>query len=136
MKYKVEDELKKLKLMVLYVNKLVGKLGLKKQEFLGGLDFNTDSRHFKELLKVTVICADFDGVKGVRFDIRDSLYKRINGRVEYITLLEPFDDDRYGRDTGLYKEKTDIDKCSVIQELKKVVRSMIREPEYHFRVDF
>ncbi len=135
MKFKIEHELNKIRLMVLYANKLVDKLGVERQYFLGGLDFNVDTRYFDSILRTSGVYADFKENKRVTFNVRSSLYKRFGKRVEYITLLDCHDDDQFRQgEYCYYEKKSHIDGCSVMIALKSTIRKMIKEPDNYWQV--
>jgi hypothetical protein len=131
----VKSELIKLKLLVEYANDLVEKSGVAEQKRLGLLDLNVDSRYFKYLLYVSNVYPDFDGNKGVRFSVRNALYKRIGRKLEYITLLDPTNDDYAYPDFDWYESKCNLDCCEAISSLKRLVRAMIKDPDNYWRVD-
>jgi len=131
----VKSELIKLELLVEYANKLVHDAGMAEQKRLGSLDYNVDARFFKYLLYVANIYADFSGIDGVSFSTRNLLYKRFNRRLEYITLLDPLDDDYVHPDYLTYETKSCIDNCEAIAKLKRLVRAMIKDPDNYWRVD-
>lgn len=131
---KVETRIRRLQLLVQFANKLVENKGITELKRLGKLDWSVDSDYFNDLLRVTKLWPEFEGVKGVRFNIRQSLYKRMRYGIEYITLLDSLEDDEHYPDFKWYESKLNIDACSAIQEMKKLVRVMIKSPDDHCRV--
>ena len=131
--FDLKKELKKLELMIEYVNKTSLNLGIAEQKRLGKLDWTINTEYFNYLLYVSGIYANFDGVRGVSFNVRSKLYKRFDSRVEYITLLDPYEDDEINPDFNWYETKCDIDNCTAIQRLKVTIRSMVKNPNGYWR---
>jgi hypothetical protein len=131
----VKSELLKLELLVKYANDLVEKSGIAEQKRRGLLDWRVDNAYFKSLLYVSNIYPDFNGADGVRFNIRSALFKRFDRKLEYITLLDPLEEDYTYPDFDWYEEKNNVDSCEAIAKLRRLVRAMIKNPDNYWRVD-
>lgn len=134
MKYEIVKELKKIEALVEYANKLVDEKASKEQARLAKSYIFEDV--LNDLFYVTGLYPSFIGKKGVTFTSREALYKNINKRFHYITLLKPVHepgDDWFDPEWGVYPAKTDIDTCPSLVELKKRARAMIKNPDQYFR---
>lgn len=132
----IKNELKKLELLCKYANTLVESYGMDDQKEKSKLYDIDNDKYFKRLLYVSNVFPSFDGSVGLSFSIRDLLFKRICGcgkEPHYITLLEPSHGDSFESDFWYYSSKKDMDECESLAELKKKVRSMIKNPKEHFR---
>lgn len=128
-------ELKKIKALCKYSDILVDKAGRKDQKNKAKLYGIDNSEYFKQLLYVETLCINFNENDGVEFSVRDRLYKRIEelgNKLEYITLLDPLDGDRYKSDFYYYSTKKDIDDCESLIKLKRKARDMIKNPSKYF----
>lgn len=127
MRTKIKESLRRLELTCKYVNKNVTEKGITDTNNLNTLDYPMG------LLRIARVCPWFDGTKGVTFDIRELLYKQINNKLEYITLLDSDKCTEFESDYYYYECKIDIDCCQSIVELKRKVRAMIKRPDNFYR---
>lgn len=134
MKYEIVKELKKIEALVEYANKLVDEKASKEKYRLAKSYIVEDV--LNDLFYVTGLFPVFNGKSGVTFTSRELLFKKINGRFHYITLLKSVnvrDGNWFDPYCIRYEVKADIDDCPALEELKTRARAMIKNPDQYFR---